>query len=95
MMKKTLQKGAGKKIAVTFLLSLLIGYALTGLLRFLKEGGGLNALLLDVQGTLTFLTETDQQSQLLVAILTVFGGFMGFDLGKSESWTLIFIIIGW
>lgn len=40
MMKKTLQKGAGKKIAVTFLLSLLIGYALTGLLRFLKEGEG-------------------------------------------------------
>ena len=30
----------------------------------------------------------------LVAILAVFGGFMGFDLGKSESWTLIFIIIG-
>ena len=30
----------------------------------------------------------------LVAILCVFGGFMGFDLGKSESWTLIFIIIG-
>ncbi len=30
----------------------------------------------------------------LVAILAVFGGFMGFDLGKSESWTLIFLIIG-
>lgn len=30
----------------------------------------------------------------LVAILAVFGGFMGFDLSKSESWTLIFIIIG-
>ena len=30
----------------------------------------------------------------LLAILAVFGGFMGFDLGKSESWTAIFLIIG-
>ncbi len=30
----------------------------------------------------------------LVAILAVFGGFMAFELDKSESWTLIFIIIG-
>ena len=30
----------------------------------------------------------------LLAILVVFGGFMGFDLDKSESWTAIFIIIG-
>lgn len=30
----------------------------------------------------------------LVAILVVFGGFMGFDLNKAESWTLIYIIIG-
>lgn len=30
----------------------------------------------------------------LVAILAVFGGFMAFDLGKSESWTAIFAIIG-
>ena len=30
----------------------------------------------------------------LLAILVVFGGFMGFDLGKSESWTTIFLIIG-
>jgi len=30
----------------------------------------------------------------LVAILAVFGGFMAFDLDKSESWTLIFTIIG-
>ena len=30
----------------------------------------------------------------LLAILAVFGGFMGFDLGKQESWTTIFIIIG-
>jgi MFS family permease len=30
----------------------------------------------------------------LVAILVVFGGFMGFDLNKAESWTLIYQIIG-
>ena len=30
----------------------------------------------------------------LVAILAVFGGFMGFDLDKASSWTLIFVIIG-
>lgn len=30
----------------------------------------------------------------LVAILAVFGGFMGFDLDKSESWTAMFTIIG-
>ena len=30
----------------------------------------------------------------LLAILAVFGGFMGFDLGRQESWTAIFIIIG-
>lgn len=30
----------------------------------------------------------------LVAILVVFGGFMGFDLDRADSWTLIYIIIG-
>lgn len=30
----------------------------------------------------------------LIAILVVFGGFMGFDLGKAESWTWIYVIIG-
>lgn len=30
----------------------------------------------------------------LVAILVVFGGFMGFDLGNAESWTVIYIVIG-
>ena len=30
----------------------------------------------------------------LLAILVVFGGFMGFDLNKSESWVMIFNIIG-
>ena len=30
----------------------------------------------------------------LVAILAVFGGFMGFDLGKQKDWSVIFAIIG-
>ena len=30
----------------------------------------------------------------LVAILAVFGGFMGFDLNQASSWTTIFLIIG-
>ena len=30
----------------------------------------------------------------LIAILVVFGGFMGFDLDKPESWTTIYLIIG-
>ncbi len=30
----------------------------------------------------------------LIAILAVFGGFMGFDLSLPESWTVIFCIIG-
>ena len=30
----------------------------------------------------------------LLAVLVVFGGFMGFDLDKSESWNGIFTIIG-
>lgn len=30
----------------------------------------------------------------MLAILVVFGGFMAFDLNKSESWTAIFTIIG-
>jgi len=30
----------------------------------------------------------------LVAILVVFGGFMGFDLDKAQSWTTIYLIIG-
>ncbi len=30
----------------------------------------------------------------LIATLAVFGGFMGFNLDKASSWTMIFIIIG-
>ena len=30
----------------------------------------------------------------LISILVVFGGFMGFDLNKAESWTTIFNVIG-
>ena len=39
-------------------------------------------------------TEGINSMMPLVAILAVFGGFMAFDLEKSESWTLIFVIIG-
>lgn len=72
MTKKTLRKGAGTKIGITFLLSLLIGYTIAGFLRFMKEQGALNTILLDVRGTLGFLIhQADQQAQLLVLILTV------------------------
>lgn len=30
----------------------------------------------------------------LLAIIVVFGGFMGFDLNKAQSWTSIYLIIG-
>ena len=30
----------------------------------------------------------------LLAILVVFGGFMGFDLNKQSSWTAVFLIVG-
>ena len=30
----------------------------------------------------------------LIAILVVFGGFMGFDLDMAESWTTIYLVIG-
>ena len=30
----------------------------------------------------------------LLAILVVFGGFMGFDLNQQSSWTVVFLIIG-
>ncbi len=30
----------------------------------------------------------------LLAIIVVFGGFMAFDLGKAQSWTTIYLIIG-
>lgn len=30
----------------------------------------------------------------LIAILAVFGSFMGFDLDRAESWTAIFVLIG-
>ena len=30
----------------------------------------------------------------LISVLVVFGGFMGFDLDRAESWTVIYLIIG-
>ena len=83
MAKKKLQKGAGVKIGITVLLSLLVGYVLTGFLRFINEKGDLNAILLDVSGTLSFITEqADRQTQLLVGMLSVV--FLGWFLSKMR-----------
>lgn len=83
MAKKTLRKGAGVKIGVTFLLSIVVGYTITGVLRFIAEKESLNGLLLDVSGTISFLlNDADQQSQLLVAILSVV--FFGWFLSKMN-----------
>lgn len=83
MAKKTLRKGAGMKIGVTFLLSLVVGYTLTGVLRFIAEKESLNGLLLDLSGTIGFLlNDADRQSQLLVAILSVV--FFGWFLSKMS-----------
>lgn len=83
MAKKTLRKGAGVKIGVTFLLSIVVGYTITSVLRFIAEKESLNGLLLDVSGTTGFLlNEADRQSQLLVAILSVV--FFGWFLSKMN-----------
>lgn len=83
MAKKKLQKGAGVKIGITVLLSLLVGYVLTGFLRFINVKGDLNAILLDVSGTLSFITEqADRQTQLLVGMLCVV--FFGWFLSKMR-----------
>ena len=83
MAKKTLRKGAGVKIGVTFLLSIVVGYTLTGVLRFITEKKALNGLLLDVSGTIRYLlNDADPQSQLLVAILSVV--FFGWFLSKMR-----------
>lgn len=83
MAKKKLQKGAGVKIGIIVLLSLLVGYVLTGFLRFINVKGDLNAILLDVSGTLSFITEqADRQTQLLVGMLCVV--FFGWFLSKMR-----------
>ncbi|MGK7379742.1 VirD4-like conjugal transfer protein, CD1115 family [Planococcus sp. 1R117A] len=83
MTKKKLQKGAGVKIGITVLLSLLVGYTVTGFLRFIHEKGNLNAILLDVSGTTSFITgQADRQSQLLVGILSLV--FFGWFLSKMR-----------
>ena len=54
-----------------------------------------NAWLTDVtDDTNRGATEGINSMMPLVAILVVFGGFMGFDLNKAESWTTIYTIIG-
>ncbi len=54
-----------------------------------------NAWLTDAtQENVRGLTEGINAAMPLLSILVVFGGFMSFDLGKSESWVAIFRIIG-
>ena len=54
-----------------------------------------NAWLTDMtDGTNRGRAEGINSMMPLVAILAVFGGFMGFDLDKAESWTAIYFIIG-
>ena len=54
-----------------------------------------NAWLTDrTDGTNRGAAEGINSMMPLIAILVVFGGFMGFDLDKSESWTTIYLVIG-
>jgi len=65
-----LRKGASGRIAITFLLTLLIGYVLSGLFTFLKLKGNLNDRLLDVSGTLDYaMNGADKQTQVLIVLL--------------------------
>lgn len=70
MAKRKFRKGAGVRIAMTFLLTLLIGYVLSGLFTLLKLKGELNNRLLDVSGTLDYvLNDADNQTKLLILLL--------------------------
>lgn len=54
-----------------------------------------NAWLTDMtDGTNRGRAEGINSMMPLMAILVVFGGFMGFDLDKASSWTWIYVIIG-
>lgn len=70
MAKRKFRKGAGLRIAMTFLLTLLIGYVLSGLFTLLKLKGDLNNRLLDVPGTLDYvMNDADNQTKLLILLL--------------------------
>ncbi len=70
MAKRKFRKGAGVRIAMTFLLTLLIGYVLSGLFTVLKLKGDLNNRLLDVSGTLDYvINDADNQTKLLILLL--------------------------
>jgi type IV secretion system protein VirD4 len=83
MAKRKFRKGAGVRIAMTFLLTLLIGYVLSGLFTLLKLKGELNNRLLDVSGTLDYVTnDADNQTKLLIVLLM--GVFFFWFLSKMN-----------
>lgn len=70
MAKRKLRKDAGIRIAVTFLLTLLIAYVLSGVFTFLKLKGSLNSQLLDVTGTFDYvMNDADNQTKILIILL--------------------------
>lgn len=83
MAKRKFRKDAGLRIAITFLLTLLIGYVLSGLFTFLKLKGDLNSRLLDMSGTLNYvLNDADTQTKILVILLS--GLFFFWFLSKMN-----------
>lgn len=70
MAKRKFRKDAGIRIGVTFLLTLLIGYVLSGLFTFLKLKGSFNSHLLDVTGTFGYvMNDADNQTKVLITLL--------------------------
>ncbi|MFJ7828526.1 VirD4-like conjugal transfer protein, CD1115 family [Psychrobacillus sp. NPDC096623] len=83
MAKRKFRKDAGIKIAVTFLLTLLIGYVLSGLFTFLMLKGSLNSRLLDVTGTFDYvMNDADNQTKILIILLM--GVFFFWFLSKMN-----------
>jgi len=83
MAKRKFRKDAGVRIAITFLLTLLIGYVLSGLFTFLKLKGTLNNRLLDVSGTFDYvMNDADKQTQILIFLLM--GVFFFWFLSKMN-----------
>ena len=83
MAKRKFRKDAGIRIAVTFLLTLLIGYVLSGLFTFLKLKGSFNSHLLDVTGTFDYvMNDADNQTKILIILLT--GVFFFWFLSKMK-----------
>ena len=83
MAKRKFRKDAGIRIAVAFLLTLLIGYVLSGMFTFLKLKGSFNSRLLDVTGTFDYvLNDADNQTKILIILLM--GVFFFWFLSKMN-----------